>query len=183
MGTSKEKSGKSFFVLLDNLPPCLPGVPSSHFPTENTGMSTIIPTRLTSQLGRLKSCTITHAMFPPDNRFCVLLIQTYKAPLCCFFFKPLLEEQFTNVSNTRWFPRPHRTLLSLHLMERLESKPWLARDLCSLADCPQWKLTLHFTLLLTKYGSKFEFEVNLREHLATPATPSAWPPRWVQILC
>lgn len=30
---------------------------------------------------------------------------------------------------------------------------------------------------------KFEFEVNLKEHLATPATPSAWPQGQVQTFC
>lgn len=46
--------------------------------------------------------------------------------------------------------------------------------------CPEWKLALHFTSLLTKWGSKFKFEVNLRGHLAIPATPSAWPQGWEQ---
>ena len=44
-----------------------------------------------------------------------------------------------------------------------------------LADSAPWKRILPFTLLLVKYGSKFKFEVNLREHLAIPATPLSGP--------
>lgn len=75
----------AFFVLLDNLPPHLPGVPSPTSQVKTLECPQLPLIRLTFQLGRLSSYTITHAIFPPDNRFfCVLLTQTYKAPLCCF---------------------------------------------------------------------------------------------------
>lgn len=49
--------------------------------------------------------------------------------------------------------------------------------------CPEWQLTLHFMLLPTKQDLMLKFEVNPREHLATPASPSAWPQGQGQTFC
>lgn len=164
--------------MLDNLPPYLPGVPSSLLPTLKT-MERPQPslTRLTFQLGRLKSCTITHAVFPPDNRsFCGLLIQIYKAPLCCFKKAFVIETIHKRVQHPLV---PHPLPRSPHLTEMLGNNPLACRG--PAPACPvcckwkPWKPALRLTVLLITKGSKFKFEVNLREHLATPAPLSAWP--------
>lgn len=111
----------------------------------------------------------------------MLLIQIYKAPLCCFKKAFVVGTIHKRVKHALV---PHPLLLSPHLTEMLENNPLACQGpvpTCQL--CPKWKLILHFTLLLDKYGSKFKFEVNLREYLATPATPSAWPQGWEQTFC
>ena len=123
-------------------------------------------------MGRLKSCTITHAIFPPDNRFfCVFLIQTYKA-LCCFQKSLCCRNNSQTCQTHIGFPPP--SPVPSPDPEAGRQPSGLPGTCAFLPTRPKWKLTLHFSLLLTKYGSKFEFEVNLREHLATPAS-SAWP--------
>lgn len=48
---------------------------------------------------------------------------------------------------------------------------------------PKWKLPCTSHYCWPSYGPKLKFEVNLKECLATPAIPSAWPQRQAQTLC
>lgn len=48
---------------------------------------------------------------------------------------------------------------------------------------PEWKLPCTSHYCWPSSGPKLKFEVNLKEGLATPAIPCAWPQRQAQTLC
>lgn len=153
MGPSKEKWGKSFtdsclLCLARQPPPHLPRVPSPTSQVKTLECPQLPLIRLTFHLGRLSSCTITHAIFPPDNRFfCVLLTQTYKAPLCCFQ-KSLCCRNNSQTCQTH-IGSPPPSFAPSPDPEARKQPPGLPGTCVCLPTLPRWKLTLHFTLLLT----------------------------------
>lgn len=153
MGPSKEKCRKSFS---DSCLLCLARQPASspprspfpHFPSENIGMSTITLNTPNISTGKTELMHNYSCNLSSDNRFfCVLLTQTYKAPLCCFQ-KSLCCRNNSQTCQTHIGSLPP-SLTPSPDPEARKQPPGLPGTCVCLPTLPRWKLTLHFTLLLT----------------------------------